>query len=68
MDNLNKLGLVELNETELNRIDGGSLDIGLSVSGLSQTLNGLLSSVTSLLSGVLGTVTGILGGVLGGVL
>ena len=64
MNNLNELGLVELNETNLDEINGGSVNVDLNVSGIEQ----LLGSVGSLLSGLLGTVVALVGGLLGGVL
>jgi len=59
MENLEDVGLVELNETSLQEINGGLLD-GL----LDGLLGGLLDTVTGLVDGLLGGILGD-GGILG---
>lgn len=61
MDNLSKLNLVELNENELQEINGGDLGLG----GITDLLSGLLGTVLDLVTGLLDS---LLGGLLGGIL
>lgn len=55
MENLNEIGLTELNETAMEEITGG-IGLGLEID---------ISDVTGLLDSLLGSVSGIGGGVLG---
>lgn len=64
MDNLKELGLVELNETNLDEINGGALNIA--ITGLDQLLATITVLVSTLLASVLGSLDGLLGGLLGG--
>lgn len=63
MDNLHELGLTEMNQSQMEDINGGlSVDLGLDLSGVSD----LLGTVSGLLSSILGVVGGIGGGIIGG--
>lgn len=53
MENLNEIGLTELNETSLEEINGG-ISIDIDISDVTDLLNNLLGSLLGLGGGLLG--------------